>query len=158
MALQDIWGSLKEFLGGNQKIHSPIPENMPLPTATPTPSFMSPDDVQQGVMDFYMNQMPPSMRDSEMLQEYYPLGEQLPNLVQKGEAIRPGMGALAGLTAFLESTGGRLSDNLFGGLPGGEGSGKSVGGDYEKQFETFFVTRLIQSDMNFLIVKKHFQQ
>lgn len=103
-------------------IASPIPRNTQskVPTATPTPTvnYPSSDIVRQRVMDFYRNQMPPSIRNTP-LEDYYPAAKNLDYILSMDKK-RPGAGVLGALQVFFESTGGRANSNLFGVKPMGK--------------------------------------
>lgn len=78
--------------------------------------FKDPEQVAQAVRRFYESHLP---ADAKGVNQYYPIGEMLDDMVVKAEKQRPGLGALLGLQAFFESTGGRSGNNLFGTKPGG---------------------------------------
>lgn len=105
-------------------------------TITPQPSTLGVatnpnlDAIVQQVRDYYSNKRPRS-EQNKPLETYYPIAPYLDQLVRQGEQIRPGLGRMAALQAFYESTGGRGTSNLFGVLPGGEGV---RGNDFLKQY------------------------
>jgi len=78
-------------------------------------NYKGPDDVVSSLKDFFASQTP----QGEDPLKYYPIMENLEDMVKKGESQRPGAGALMALQSFFESTGGRNSTNLFGTKPGG---------------------------------------
>jgi hypothetical protein len=67
----------------------------------------------------YRSKMPPSMRESTPLTDYYPVAEHFSDFLDK-EDMRPGAGVLGALQAFYESTGGRTTKNIFGVKPKGK--------------------------------------
>lgn len=83
-----------------------------------TGSIQSKDITKKAVMDFYKSQIP----EGSNLEDYYPVADHLEEMIEKGEEIRPGLGALMALQSFFESTGGRNTPNLFGVKPGGKSS------------------------------------
>lgn len=75
-------------------------------------------------MDVFRNQLGSANPARQDLPNYYPILKNLDLLRSKeGEYQRPGLADLLALQALFESTGGRLSPNIFGVLPGGEDSG-----------------------------------
>lgn len=117
------------------KMKSPIPENQMIdsPNYVPpvrqqaqaplsgTEGYPSPEDIAQRVRDFYASKAPKGVN----IDEYYPVGPELDEIVARGEQARPGAGALLALQSFFESTGGRNTPNLFGVKPKGQsGKGK----------------------------------
>ena len=117
---------------------SPVQFEQAQPTQSPTPApgqpldsediavkesqpagFPEAEDVAKAVRDFYTNAIPNS---SQSVNEYFPIGEFLDDMVINAERQRPGAGALIALQGFFESTGGRATNNLFGVKPGGQTS------------------------------------
>lgn len=98
---------------------NPVPTNVPVMSRNAA-------EVLKRVQDVYRSHMPASSQNTP-LEQYYPIASQLPAIVNRGESLRPGAGALAAIQAFYESTGGRGGGNYWGILPGGEGNPGSGG-------------------------------
>ena len=104
----------------DEGIISPIPDASP----TPTPEiFPDRKALEEGIEHVYKKNMPPSMRETTPVQEYYPVAKHFPEFMEK-EDIRPGAGVLGALQALYESTGGRATSNVFGAKPKGKAGQK----------------------------------
>lgn len=96
---------------------SPIPLTAYLPSIKDTKKKKEQtiEELIGSVLSFYQSKVP----NQTPLEEYYPAGQYIDDIVSRGESLRPGVGVLAALQMFFESTGGRNTSNLFGVLPSG---------------------------------------
>ena len=120
------FGAARNFLGGlldqfQPKLVSPIPENVQnFSSNIPAPA-QNPNAIPGG-MDLALNYIRSQTPKSTPVEEYYPAFKD-PNFLPKVQAAdqqRQGLSNLLLLQAFLESTLGRGSSNIFGTKPRGQ--------------------------------------